>query len=194
MITQYDSIMISDKECRVKKQVSSSNQKKSLIPDFDVIKTVQTVDTSKKIKQLTCTWSYNNVYGLPCVHSLVVAKCFAPKWSYITHDNVSVRLLKSYYLYFLPEKLKNQTSFRNTIKTGDCWYSYSYSYSWEMLPTYTVPIHEQPIVQTLMGLFLKLLILEHKCHQKMKTVCDNLWKITQMANRGMKMLSHTTHN
>lgn len=55
MITQYDSIMISDKECRVKKQVSSSNQKKSLIPDFDVIKTVQTVDTSKKIKQLTCT-------------------------------------------------------------------------------------------------------------------------------------------
>ena len=45
------------------------------------------------------------MYGLPCNHTLVVAKIFSPTWPYITLYDISVRWLKSYYLYSLPDKI-----------------------------------------------------------------------------------------
>ena len=77
----------------------------SCIPDFDAIQTVNLIHTSKEnIKQLGCSCTYISVYGIPCVHSLAVAKTFEPNWAYIDHNDVSVRWLKSHYLYSLPEK------------------------------------------------------------------------------------------
>ena len=102
-------------ESKKKKVLCSTH--KSLIPDFDVLSTVFVADTSKpQIKQLLCTCSYNKVYGRPCIHSLVVAKSFSPNWSYITHDDVGVRWLKSYYLYSLPEKVIPDQSLQKNMK------------------------------------------------------------------------------
>ena len=56
------------------------------------------------------------MYGLPCVHSWVVAKTFEPNWTYIDHNDVSVQWLKSYYLYSLPEKIIPDTTKQQQIK------------------------------------------------------------------------------
>ena len=64
------------------------------------------MDTSiEEIKQLGCTCTFTTVYGMPCVHALVVASTMKPHWTYVTHNDVSVRWLKSFYLYCLPEKI-----------------------------------------------------------------------------------------
>ena len=75
------------------------------------------MDTSKdNIKQLGCSCTYTAVYGLTCIHSWAVAKLFEPNWSYINHNDVSVRWLKSYYLYSLPEKIIPDTKKQQQIK------------------------------------------------------------------------------
>ena len=56
------------------------------------------------------------MYGLPCVHSLVAAKTFDPNLTYINHNDVSVRWLKSYYLYSLPDKIIPDTKKQQQIK------------------------------------------------------------------------------
>ena len=75
-------------------------------PNFDVINTISLMNTSiEDVKQLCCTCTFTKVYGMPCVHALVVANTMKPHWTYVTHNDVSVRWLKSYYLYYLPEKV-----------------------------------------------------------------------------------------
>ena len=105
---RYKCIRVGPKEWKVRKTFDKNQKRRgimSCIPDFDVLQTVNIMDTSKKhIKQLGCSCTYTSVYGLPCVHSWVVAKTFEPNWTYIHHNDVSVRWLKSYYLYSLPEK------------------------------------------------------------------------------------------
>ena len=117
---RYKCIRVSDKEWNVRK-ISDSTQNRrgimSCIPDFDVLQTVYVMDTTKdNIKQLGCSCTYTTVYGLPCVHSLVVAKTFDPNLTYINHNDVSVRWLKSYYLYSLPDKIIPDTKKQQQIK------------------------------------------------------------------------------
>ena len=89
----------------------------SCIPDFDVLQTVSVMDTSRdNIKQLQCSCTYTTVYGLPCVHSFAVAKTLEQNWTYISHNDVSVRWLKSYYLYSLPEKIIPESKKQQQIK------------------------------------------------------------------------------
>ena len=90
---------------------------KQCIPDFDAINTVHLTDTSTQgTKQLGCSCTYTSVYGLPCIHSLVVGNTMKPKWPYVTHDDVSVRWLKSYYLYSLPVKIIPQEDIQEKTK------------------------------------------------------------------------------
>ena len=42
---------------------------------------------------------------MPCIHSIVVAKSFGTGWQYVTHNDVSVRWWKAYYLFSLPETI-----------------------------------------------------------------------------------------
>ena len=118
IVTRYDTIRVGETEWRVKKKKTpSSNPKRSCIPDFDVLSIVTVVDTeNSSVKQLMCSCGYNKVYGLPCVHTLVVAKIFSPKWCYITHHDVSVRWLKSFYLYFLPDKVIPDVTMQKKVK------------------------------------------------------------------------------
>ena len=55
---------------------------------------------------------------MPCVHSLVVANTMKPHWKYITHNDVSARWLKSYYLYSLPERIIPDQSLQKKTKQG----------------------------------------------------------------------------
>ena len=83
-----------------------NNNSNICIPDFDVLNTVHTMDTyMEDVKQLGCSCTYTKVYGLPCVHTLVVATTMKPQWKYVHHNDVSVRWLKLYYFYSLPEKI-----------------------------------------------------------------------------------------
>ena len=118
LVSRYDTVRTGEKEWRVKKKkASSGNYRKTCIPDFDVLSIVYMVDTSKNtVKQLMCSCGYNKVYGLPCVHSLVVANSFSPKWSYINHNDVSVRWLKTYYLYSLPDKVIPNEDMQQKVK------------------------------------------------------------------------------
>ena len=57
------------------------------------------------VKQLKYSYQYTDVFCLPCVHAIVVAETFKPSWTEITHNDVSVRWWKKYYLFSLPEKV-----------------------------------------------------------------------------------------
>ena len=93
---------ISSDEWKVRKIIRPNKRTRRYIPDFDVLQTVHLMDTSIPcVKQLGCTCMYTAVYGLSCVHALTVATTFEPCWAYITHNDVSVRWLKIYYLYSL---------------------------------------------------------------------------------------------
>ena len=118
---RYKCIRVSTKEWKVWKTLYSTTNRRrgimSCIPDFYVLQTVHIIDTSKdNIKQLGCSCTYTAVYGLPCVHSWPVAKTLEPNWTYINHNDVSVRWLKSYYLYSLPEKIIHDIAKQQKIK------------------------------------------------------------------------------
>ena len=68
------------------------------------------------VKQLKCSCQYTDVFGLPCVHAMVVAETFKPLWKEITHNDVSVRWWKKYYLFSLPDKVIPNTVKQGTIK------------------------------------------------------------------------------
>ena len=90
----------------VRKTYVPPSSKRGYIPDFDVIQLVRAIDTpTREIKQLQCTCQYSKVYGMPCIHSIVVAKSFGTQWKYVTHNDVSVRWWKAYYLFSLPETI-----------------------------------------------------------------------------------------
>ena len=82
------------------------------IPDFDVVEIV-TIQNIKQhdVKQLKCSCQYTDIFGLPCVHAMVVAETFKPYWTEITHNDVSVQWWKKYYLFSFPEKV-----IPNTVK------------------------------------------------------------------------------
>ena len=107
VIDRYDCIRIEQNLWKVKKKNRTNNNNSNFCtPDFDVLNTVHILDTSiDNVKQLGCSCTYTSVYGLPCVHTLVVATTMKPHWKYVNHNDVSVRWLKSYYLYSLPEKI-----------------------------------------------------------------------------------------
>ena len=89
--SKYDSIRINQNEWLVRKTYVPPPSRKGYIPDFDVIQTVKVTDTpNMEVKQLQCTCQYNEVYGMPCIHSIVVARSFQPNWTYVTHNDVSV--------------------------------------------------------------------------------------------------------
>ena len=71
---------------------------KLIVPIFDRQYTVKLCQE----KQLNCSCSYSDIWGLPCAHSICVATSLKPHWLGITHHDVSVCWLKSYYLYSLP--------------------------------------------------------------------------------------------
>ena len=54
---------------------------------------------------MDCSCNYTTVFGLPCVHSMVVAETFKQHWKEVIHHDISVRWWKKYYLYSLPEKI-----------------------------------------------------------------------------------------
>ena len=76
IVPQYETIRVGDTEWRFKKKKRPSSKPiRSCIPDFDVPNIVTVVDTeNSSVKQLMCSYGYNKVYGLPCVHTLVEAK------------------------------------------------------------------------------------------------------------------------
>ena len=120
LTNRYKCIRVNAKEWKVRKMSVGGNRKRgimSCIPDFDVLQTVGIIDTANdNIKQLRCSCTYTTVYGLPCVHSWTVAKTFEPNWTYINHNDVSVRWLKSYYLYSLPETIIPDVAKQQKIK------------------------------------------------------------------------------
>ena len=92
-IIRYECKRVSITKWLVKKKKNSRKPNKRFpIPDFDVLHDVVCEDTTKTdTKQLSCTCNYTKVYGLPCVHSIVVAESLRPNWKEITHNDVSVR-------------------------------------------------------------------------------------------------------
>ena len=48
---------------------------------------------------------YTKVFGLPCVHSMVVSETFKPHWKQVVYHDISVRWWTKYYLFCLPEKI-----------------------------------------------------------------------------------------
>ena len=101
-VKRYKTKHIKENEWIVKKlprqQTSSSNS----IPDFDVIEIVMLQKTKQcDVKQLKCSCQYTDVFGLPCVHAMVVTETFKPLWKEITHNDVSVQWWKKYYLFSL---------------------------------------------------------------------------------------------
>ena len=96
-----------------RQQRSSSNS----ITDFDVIETVTLQKTKQfDVKQLKCSCQYTDVFGLPCLHAMVVAETFKPLWKEITHNNVSVQLWKKYYLFSHLDKVIPNTVKQRRIK------------------------------------------------------------------------------
>ena len=119
-------------EWLVRKTYVPPSSRKGYIPDFDVIQMVTAINTQERgVKQLQCTCQYSDVYGMPCIHSIVVASSFRPNWTYITHNDVSIRWWKAYYLFSLPDtiipdKVKQQQIkqvFKTLKKQWDCWYT-----------------------------------------------------------------------
>ena len=103
---RYESIRINDDEWLVRNKEVQNSSKKLYIPDFDVVQKITSHKTQEEgLRQLKCTCHYAEVYGLPCVHSIVVASSLKPRWKQITHNDVSVRWWKAYYLFSLPEKI-----------------------------------------------------------------------------------------
>ncbi len=73
-ISKYETIRISSKEWLMRKKTITQNRRKGFILNFDVLQSVSLQNTGKDdIKVLQCTCGYSEVYGLPCVDSLVVA-------------------------------------------------------------------------------------------------------------------------
>ena len=106
-------------ESQKKKETNTNTARNFCTPNFDVLNTLHLIDTSvEDVKQLGCTCIYIEVYGMRCVHKLVVANTMKPKWTYVSHNDVSVRWLKSYYLYSLPEKIIPQQDIQKRKKTG----------------------------------------------------------------------------
>ena len=115
--SRYKCIRIGITEWLVRKKEPGENVRKMYIPDFDVIQKVTCVETQdNETKQLKCSCQYADVYGLPCIHSIVVAESFKPKWKNITHNDVSVRWWKAYYLFSLPESIIPDKAKQQRIK------------------------------------------------------------------------------
>ena len=118
LVDRYESIRVSETEWMVrKKDTSRSQQSKIAIPDFNVLQKVSVKNTSNISKQqLKCTCKYIEVYGMPCQHTITVARIFHPKWKGMTHYDVSVRWWKSYFLYSLPETVTTDHIRQQQIK------------------------------------------------------------------------------
>ena len=65
-----------------KKETNTNTTRNFCTHNFDVLNTVHLNDTSvEDIKQLGYTCTYIEVYGMPCVHTLVVVNTMKPEWS-----------------------------------------------------------------------------------------------------------------
>ena len=74
---RYESIQISNNDWVVRKKKVQVTSKKMYIPDFDFVQKITSYKTDNLIiRQLHCICQYSEVYGLPCVHSLVVTSPF----------------------------------------------------------------------------------------------------------------------
>ena len=83
-----------------------NTQKKHAIPEFDVCQSVKMILIENEHEhQLHCSCNYVKEYGILCSHSLVVAKSFAPTWTGMTHNDISMLWWKAYFKYSLPEKV-----------------------------------------------------------------------------------------
>ena len=88
---RYESIQISNNDWVVRKKKVQVTSKKMYIPDFDFVQKITSYKTDNLIiRQLHCICQYSEVYGLPCVHSLVVTSPFKLKWQNVTHNDISV--------------------------------------------------------------------------------------------------------
>ena len=87
VIDRYDCIRSDINIWRVKKKNRIRNNNSNFcMPDFDVLNTVHTMDTSiENVKQLGCSCTYINV-----LHTLVVVTTMKPQWKYVYHNDVSV--------------------------------------------------------------------------------------------------------
>ena len=102
--SRYICMRVGATEWLVRKKKLGDNMKKMYIPDFDVIQKViciETQDTATRLLQ--SSYQYVDVYGLPCIHSIVVVESFKPKWKNIKHNDDLARRWKAYYLFSLPE-------------------------------------------------------------------------------------------
>ena len=79
-MNQFGSVIIHEKLKKKKKiQWNGMPNHRSYIPDFDVTSTVTLQKTSEEgIFRIDCSCNYTTVFGMPCVHSMVVAETFKP--------------------------------------------------------------------------------------------------------------------
>jgi len=111
---KYQCIRITQDSWKVTRCSTSFKElEKKIIPMFKIVNTVKLCNNNR----LQCDCSYNQVWGIPCVHSLSVANTFiSDKWNGISHNDVSVVWWKSYYLYSLPEKVDINKNKQEKIK------------------------------------------------------------------------------
>ena len=93
-IKYYETIRISTYVWKIKKK-EYNRDRRSYIPDIDIINTVVLRRTADEgVFRMECFCTYTKVFGLPCVHSMVVSKTFKPHWNQIIHYDISVRWWK----------------------------------------------------------------------------------------------------
>ena len=111
---KYQCIRITEDSWKVTRCSTSFKELETkIIPMFKIVNTVKLCNNNR----LQCDCSYNQVWGIPCVHSLSVANTFiSDKWNGISHNDVSVVWWKSYYLYSLPDKVDINKNKQEKIK------------------------------------------------------------------------------
>ena len=92
-------LKISEVEWSVIRDSSTFKElEKMFVPIFNRTYTVKLFQET----QLHYSCSYSDVWGLPCEHTICVATSLKPHWIGLSHHDVSVCWLESYYLYSLP--------------------------------------------------------------------------------------------
>ena len=73
--SRYKCMRVGATEWLVWKKKLGDNAKKIYIPEFDVIQKVTSIETQNiATRQFQCSCHYADVYGLPCIHSIVVTE------------------------------------------------------------------------------------------------------------------------
>ena len=115
-IKYYETIRISTYVWKIKKK-EYNRDRRSYIPDFDIINTVALRrSTDGGVFRMECSCTYTQVFGLPCVHSMVVSETFKPHWNQIIQHDISVRWWKKYYHFSLAERIISNYNKQRKIK------------------------------------------------------------------------------